>query len=547
MDITQAFKEACTALPTSARVVKKPTTTYLELMNALLIFAPRTDTGSSIIFQDECNFEPSPDHTPQEVCAIIDRLLVLEMAWWRGSTLSQTIYTNLHFFYPETLGESSSPVVSIALRIYVVAFVKTVELVWNEISKKHVNDSEDMWMDHYGIPISLTDPVEDIVNYMQFALSQLNRGDPWEEDVHVRLENRMTLLLCLHVYAQGKIPHSTLDHMRELLDRPLHLQTDYPKEGFEDNMPSYIRQSMPLLPVHLPSVEESYQELFYMTHDLMRLSQIVLNPHVKSTIEKHVDGDFIIDSLIAEETCLPMSIIHQLELPPNSAKQLIVWRDLVRGLAFSTQMVPIMNPCRQRRSHSSLSFSWYQRAAFAEMFPLDPTFRKLSQFLHCMRLDCLLNVALAAWDLDLITPREERCAWWWVEQVTRERCALSLRPTWKSVWAQVWLNISRAMQALLPLPSLTTTKELSLEEFCLRYKWARKRPLTVTGVKVYSGLFPKYRSWQASKRQWDSFSEMEVRQMAIENFEDALRALETLLRQLRGSAIVSSVTILRKV
>ena len=108
----------------------------------------------------------------------------------------------------------------------------------------------------------------------------------------------------------------------------------------------------------------------------------------------------------------------------------------------------ILNRSRQRRDHSALSFTWYERAAFAETLGTDPRFTVLAKFCHAQRLDCLLDAALAAWDAELVIAGEEPQAWWWVEQVTSARLALGMHNTWRTAWIRVWHSVAVAMQAV---------------------------------------------------------------------------------------------------
>lgn len=75
---------------------------------------------------------------------------------------------------------------------------------------------------------------------------------------------------------------------------------------------------------------------------------------------------------------------------------------------------------------------------------------EISEVIHAIRLDCLLEAALAAFDTDLISTYEEQQAWWWIELVARTRVELGLKSTWQSLWAEMWAKIARGMFLVSP-------------------------------------------------------------------------------------------------
>ena len=71
--------------------------------------------------------------------------------------------------------------------------------------------------------------------------------------------------------------------------------------------------------------------------------------------------------------------------------------------------------------------------------------------MHAIRLDCLLEGALAAFDADLISMYEEQQAWWWIGCVARSRLELGLKRSRQTVWAEMWAQIARTMVMVRPL------------------------------------------------------------------------------------------------
>jgi hypothetical protein len=64
--------------------------------------------------------------------------------------------------------------------------------------------------------------------------------------------------------------------------------------------------------------------------------------------------------------------------------------------------------------------------------------------LHAIRLDCLLEGALASFDCDLIASYEERQSWWWIGAVARHRVELGMID-WGHTWCRMWCSIAEMM------------------------------------------------------------------------------------------------------
>ena len=84
----------------------------------------------------------------------------------------------------------------------------------------------------------------------------------------------------------------------------------------------------------------------------------------------------------------------------------------------------------------------------AEHLSVYSDFSTVALALHAARLDCLLEAALSGFTLDLITPSEEREAWWWIYSITKARSDLALRRTWQAEWARSWSFIALGMKSV---------------------------------------------------------------------------------------------------
>jgi hypothetical protein len=144
------------------------------------MFDPKMDTGV-LHGLPELPFDPAADLAANEACWIMDEMMATEvcrsvvarscqLAWYRGSSLCQTVYTSLYYHNPGEL-TLTTPVTA-ALRAYVLAYCKTIDLAYAELSKGHIYDGEDCWLDHYGLPVQLTDNVGDINHILDLAMEE---------------------------------------------------------------------------------------------------------------------------------------------------------------------------------------------------------------------------------------------------------------------------------------------------------------------------------------------------------------------------------------
>lgn len=211
MDITSTFKLACKgtlrqstklrlALPIGV-MVKRPATALLEAMNALPFFDLAMDTGLAAPIPNT-SIQLLSTGSDMQRSQIMDKLLQLEVSsfassglakfplpscllvactealdslrleyssdseqisWHLGATLCDTVYTALYYHHPEAVADFS-------LRAYILAYVKSIELVYNELAKGHIVDGEDVWLDHHGVSIGLADSVEQIDEMLDSAI-----------------------------------------------------------------------------------------------------------------------------------------------------------------------------------------------------------------------------------------------------------------------------------------------------------------------------------------------------------------------------------------
>ncbi|KAK8849672.1 hypothetical protein IAR55_005007 [Kwoniella newhampshirensis] len=453
-DITQWFKQSCAALP-SGEMIKPGDLTMLDAMNALQLMDPKMDTGVHKASSSRFVFDPAAHMLPQDICWVMDEMLALEVAWYGGATLCQSVYTSLHYHNPHLLvgtsdlsnTDGNTLLIRLVLRAYVLLYCKTIDLVYTELAKGHVHDGEDCWLDHYGVAVRMSDPVVDIVYLADDALG-------WLES----------------------------DECQNSIDLPPE-RTDTAAACFDPEMPAYLRQSMPLPTYQSLSPREGWKTVKTLVRDLIKLEHLQRSGSFTewetkflAVCEGKLQADPRIDNfteqLTYEECGLVAAQTVDETVEAGVARQITLWRALIQGFLLSTVTASILNRPRQRRALLSMSATWRERAAMGQYFSTHTDLQPICQVLHALRFDCLLESALAAFDMGLVIPGDERESWWWIASVASNRVATCPSKTWRTFWAKTWASIGAAMQ-------LHAQKSLYLPN----------------GSKVRSGLVPEYQAW----------------------------------------------------
>ena len=131
--------------------------------------------------------------------------LTVQVSWYQGATLCQTVYTSLYYHNIEYLNRppSDNQLVTLVLRAYTLAFAKTIDLAYDELSRGNVTDGEDCWLDHYGISVHMTDSVNDAVELLELAekwlLLQTGKSESTRQSDH-----RLPILRCWTTFSNKK-------------------------------------------------------------------------------------------------------------------------------------------------------------------------------------------------------------------------------------------------------------------------------------------------------------------------------------------------------
>ncbi|KAN0059684.1 N-alpha-acetyltransferase, non-catalitic subunit [Thecaphora frezii] len=349
VDATNDLLHACSQLQLG-QMVTVPGFTLMDSMSAIQIMDARMDSGMELPISEIPETDRIPDSQARldydvfqpldghDVIWIMDRLTACEASWHLGRALSQTIYTCLYFhdlkkLSPRALEFLSRPstskpapppeLVCLVLRAFIVATVKTCDIVWNELTKQNVYDGEDFSSDKSGLSLlEGTDP--------RFALAQLDEAVAWlsaesamEESIVHSLKARLflrkqilsaTMLLAerdpaswMEVSLHCRFAKKHLDvlrpHLGALPSAEGHGEVDAPVPlapiGLQDPSrqkapsprsmasfdPAYNRKlvaTAPLRPVALPSADETWSFLDQLLQALQETVNLMQRPSVLS-------------------------------------------------------------------------------------------------------------------------------------------------------------------------------------------------------------------------------------------------------------------------
>lgn len=177
-------------------MVCSASTSLMDSMAALQIMDPRMDSGIYPIpphLIADCDkfpqmnnvtmppFDPSARLSATEICWIMDRLLACEVDWHKGASLSQTIHTCLYVHSLSSIsprasqvkGESPNLLVCRVLRPFLMALLKSVGLVWDEVSKGNLIDGEDFNCDKGRISLLEEISLNEVEAWLGDAISYI--------------------------------------------------------------------------------------------------------------------------------------------------------------------------------------------------------------------------------------------------------------------------------------------------------------------------------------------------------------------------------------
>ncbi|MCO5549625.1 hypothetical protein L7F22_003098 [Adiantum nelumboides] len=213
------LKGACKDLK-PGQMVSVPELTLMDAMAAIQILDPRVDGGMQPIppqLMAKCDqlppaqgssihsFDVFAQLTTLDIIWMMDRILACEAAWLEsaslsGASLSQTIHTCLYVHHLSSIHPTNSKTPSLVgfiLRPFLIAILKTVGLIWDELVKGHVLDGEDYMGDKAGVSLLEDLDPQNALGLLDSALSWLDSNkDSIGENERKALQDRLSFRKC---------------------------------------------------------------------------------------------------------------------------------------------------------------------------------------------------------------------------------------------------------------------------------------------------------------------------------------------------------------
>lgn len=200
-------------------MISVPDFTLMDSMAALQMMDPRMDSGISPVPEhliadcdrlpkggtNNTSFDPQAELSAEEVCWIMDRLSSAEIEWHKGASLSQTIYTCRYIHClallsanaSQAAGQEPNLLVIKVLRSYLIALIKSIGLVWDEVAKGNIADGEDFNCDKGGVSLMeqtsqevAIHALQDGILYVQALQADGNLEDEQAKALLVRMRFR---------------------------------------------------------------------------------------------------------------------------------------------------------------------------------------------------------------------------------------------------------------------------------------------------------------------------------------------------------------------
>jgi hypothetical protein len=311
---------------------------------------PQMDWGMR--FAPHGKFNPGAPLSPAQVCWVMDEMGARELAWLRGGTLAQTVFTGLHYHnaldIAPTIPQDDKAFLAAyaacaALRAFVLAYAKGVEVAWGAMcdASGAARDGEDFWADPYGVPLETTESVADVAAYVDGVVRWLSQRDEWAP-VAARLRFRLAWIGALQLQPGPEIQIPKVD--------------TEPVDWAFDDVAALLRQNMPLPALSFPS----HDEMWAAMRDAV--AQLAAAPALAAAsladIESHLaampetlpivraqyrallntlDRDALVDEWLSTATGEQRGVLDRLDHEvhhPNDRRSFALWRDIVAGVSI---------------------------------------------------------------------------------------------------------------------------------------------------------------------------------------------------------------------
>lgn len=253
-------------------------------MNAVEIGDARMDTGVLTEAQrQQPPFEPARELSADEVLAVFDRLFACEAGFIDGHALASTLYTCLYTQAPDRM--QGSPLVSLVLRSYVLATLKTCDLLWSEVARGNVKEGEDVWCDKAGVSL-LEDVQPDIIfaaldeayDWLQTAELPEALRTPLLDRLVFRMELLYTLCLVFDENACLEDAERRLADTRKIL-AAIQPHPDFPTPSgvFDMQISRTLPTAQPPRVVPIMSFDDALKNMSQLLEDISEVFDLVLH------------------------------------------------------------------------------------------------------------------------------------------------------------------------------------------------------------------------------------------------------------------------------
>lgn len=224
------LRECCSLIPLSdwlpdlvpGQMVCIADFSLMDAMAALQIMDPRMDSGISPIpdhliantdripgdANKDPSFDPHFELSAEEICWMMDRLLACEVEWHKGASLTQTVYTCRYVHCLALLdanaclaiGQEPNWMVIRVLKPFLIAILKTVGLVWDEVAKGNVIDGEDFNCDKAGVSLLEEMDIDESIDWLQGGIAYIQALQNDGKTASVTLTNDQAEALLVRMY-----------------------------------------------------------------------------------------------------------------------------------------------------------------------------------------------------------------------------------------------------------------------------------------------------------------------------------------------------------
>ncbi|KAI0034972.1 Mak10 subunit, NatC N-terminal acetyltransferase-domain-containing protein [Vararia minispora EC-137] len=539
VDVTDVFRNAAQDMDPEDVLLVDGFSLY-DAMTALQIGDPRMDTGVILEEQRRPPFDPLTPLLPEELCYILDKSLACEMHWHSGHTLSQTVYTFLYVHHYRSLEpdmiQAGMPkildpnrpfgLVTVVLRGVLTAYLKCCDLVWRELSKGRVYDTEDCQLEKSEVSLAEGVPTGTIVARLQDGIFWLEHCSYdlgiWRTPLLDRLRLRQILLNLFRadpVRSKSEL-RILVDRARTILDRirdgvppPTPRPDSCAAFAFDPYVTRQLSNTMPLQPLALPSQEVAWDTLAAILDGFEELSKLATETHILSwraigslhassghllpAFSTFYNGAYVLGT-IPVTSLVDSFFTESLGLRSIPSTWTIsripdIQQRIIKLLLREVQSGWFNFPRRRRHLTNSLldwSALYIRLRQFADTTQAHDQnelvyLRNVPRVALMWRLECLREIVFSGFKLELYAPSERPFAYWYLCRILSDHLFIldTIDPMISSgSLARQDLSVSRpfltalqdmcASMFVMTIPLINVSPERMYLNFLKRYKWA---------------------------------------------------------------------------